>query len=231
MQLNREIPSFLTSMLKSFLSLFLKSSCPLCQRSANDIICPYCDRNLQAEKLVPHYQYWQGDLPLFAWGKYGGKLKRAIATMKYESHPELAELMGNWLAKAWLSSAVSKKAPKQLTIVPIPLYQQKLKERGFNQAEVIAKSFCQLTGYILQKQGLERIKDTKPMFGLNAIERQENIRGALGIGKDFQTRHPNSPVLLVDDIYTRGTTVTEARKILTHKGIKVFGVITVSVAK
>jgi ComF family protein len=218
-------------MLKSFLSLFLKSSCPLCQRSANEIICSYCDRNLQTEKLDRHCQYWQGDLPLFAWGKYGGQLKRAIAAMKYESHPELGELMGTWLAKAWLSSDFSKKSVKQLTIVPIPLYQQKLQERGFNQAEVVAKSFCQITGYILQKQGLQRNRDTKPMFGLDAIERQKNIQGALEIGKDFQIRKPISPVLLVDDIYTKGTTVTEARKVLADKGIKVFGVVAVSVAK
>jgi ComF family protein len=218
-------------MLKSFLSLFLKSSCPLCQRSAQNIICSYCDRNLQIEKLDRHCQYWQGDLPLFAWGKYGGQLKRAIATMKYESHPELGELMGTWLAKAWLSSDLVKKVPKKLIIVPIPLYPPKLKERGFNQSEVIAKSFCQLTGYTLQKQGLERIRDTKPMFGLNAIDRQENIQGALDIGKDFQFRSPNSPVLLVDDIYTRGTTVREAKKVFDRHKIQVFGVITASVAK
>jgi ComF family protein len=214
-------------MLKSFLSLFLKSPCPLCQRSTSEIICSYCQKHLQKCEVIDRTQFWQGELPVFAWGAYGGSLKQAIAKMKYESHPELGELMGTWLAKTWLTSAVGKSA-KKLTVVPIPLYKSKLQERGFNQAEIIAKSFCRLTGYTLQKQGLERVRNTKPLFGLSAIERERNLDGAFRIGKDFQASFPKSPVLLVDDIYTRGTTVKQASKVLSGKGIKVFGVVTAS---
>jgi ComF family protein len=214
-------------MLKNFLSLFLKSNCLLCQRSGSDLICSYCQGRLDSCKLKNPSKYWQGELPLFAWGVYGGNLKRAIATMKYESHPELGELMGNWLAKAWLTSEVGKRV-KKLTVVPIPIHSSKMQERGFNQAELIARSFCQLTGYSLQKQGLIRMRDTKPMFDLNPKEREENIKGALSLGKDFQHRHPAAPVLLVDDIYTRGTTVREASQVLSKQKISVFGAIVVS---
>lgn len=214
-------------MLKTFLSLFLKSTCPLCQRSASHIICTYCQRQLDSCRLNNPYKSWQGELPLFAWGVYKGQLKRAIATMKYESHPDLGELMGTWMAKAWLTCDRSKRV-KKLTVVPIPLHQNRLQERGFNQAELIARGFCQLTGYPLQKDGLKRVRDTKPMFGLNVVERENNLRGALNLGKDFQHRHPTAPVLLVDDIYTKGTTVREASKILSLKGISVFGVVTLS---
>lgn len=216
-------------MLKNFLSLFLKSNCPLCQRSANDVICNYCQRRLESCKLKNPSEFWQGELPLFAWGAYGGNLKSAIAAMKYESHPELGELMGIWLAKTWLNFEIGKRVTK-LTVVPIPLHLNRFKERGFNQAELIARGFCRLTGYTLQNQGLIRTRDTKPMFGLNPGERDRNIKGALSLGKDFQYRHPTAPVLLVDDIYTRGTTVIEASKVLSEYKIPLFGAAVVSKA-
>ncbi|MGK7873057.1 MAG: ComF family protein [Xenococcaceae cyanobacterium] len=214
-------------MLKSLLSLFLQSSCPLCERPADDRVCEYCQRQLQRCQLKNSCQFWQGDLPVFVWGVYGGQLRRAIAALKYDAHPQLGELMGYWLGKAWLDSPLYAKA-KKMTVVPIPLHPNKLQERGFNQAELIGRSFCQFTGYSLQKQGLERMRETKAMFGLSALERKQNLSNAFGLGKGFQRRHPKSPVLLLDDIYTTGTTVREAAKILHQERIQVFGVVAIA---
>jgi predicted amidophosphoribosyltransferase len=160
---------------------------------------------------------------LFVWGNYGGLLKRAIASLKYDGHRELAEIMGQWLGRAWLASPRLGKT-KRLTVVPIPLHGQKLKARGFNQAELIARSFSQMTGYPLQPQGLQRVRETQAMFGLNPTEREANIRGAFRLGTGLQQRRPPAPILLLDDIYTMGTTVTEAAKVLRQHKIPVFGV-------
>ena len=208
-------------MFKHILSLFLKPNCPLCDRPANEIVCKYCQKQLEICKLNNNSKYWQGELPLFVWGEYEGKLKRAIATLKYDNHPELAELMGMWLGKTWHSAQIHT---ERITVVPIPLHKKKLQERGFNQAEVIARSFCQITGYKLKAEGLARVKETKAMYGLNPEERAENIKNALTLGKDFQTRKPQTPVLIIDDIYTTGTTAKNAAQILKEKGIKVIGV-------
>ena len=131
--------------------------------------------------------------------------------------------MGYWLAEAWLNSPLHDR-PKKLTVIPIPLHQKRLQERGFNQAELIAKSFCQLTSYRLQAKGLERMRDTQAMFGLNSLEREKNLRNAFRLGKDLQKHRPNSSVLLIDDIYTTGTTVTEAANLLRSQKISVLGV-------
>jgi len=74
--------------LKSWLDIFLESKCPLCERSTPGVICPTCQRQLQQCRL-PH-PYQQAALPIMAWGEYSGALKRAIASLKYENHPELA---------------------------------------------------------------------------------------------------------------------------------------------
>jgi ComF family protein len=211
-------------MLDKFLSLFLQSNCPLCQRSTGEIVCFNCQNQLKSCQLNNPRQFWQGKLPLFVWGIYQGKLKQAIAALKYDKHLQLAELMGDWLAEAWLNSSLDKQT-KKLTVIPIPLHQKKLQDRGFNQAELIARSFCRLTGYSLQAQGLERVKETQAMFNLNSLdERKSNVRDAFVLGKGLQKCRPNSPVLLIDDIYTTGTTASEAAKLLRDRNILVVGV-------
>ncbi len=210
-------------MLKGLLSLFLQSNCRLCERSANEEICQYCQKQLRSFQYRNPSQFWQGDLPFFVWGNYEGKLKRAIADLKYNHQPQLGELMGVWLAEAWLQSPLATQV-KKLLVIPIPLHRQKLQERGFNQTELIAKGFCQVTGYPLHIQGLERVRYTQPMFALKPLEREKNIKNAFQIGKNWQPRYANLSVLLLDDIYTTGTTAREATKVLSSHGISLFGV-------
>jgi ComF family protein len=207
-------------MFKGLLSVFLKSNCPLCQRSSTEIVCQSCEKQLLSCRHDPA-RWWQGDLPLFAWGSYQGKLKRAIATMKYNNSPQLGELFGYWLGETWRASPLRHRS--KLTIVPIPLHASKLEKRGFNQAEIIAKSFCQITGDRLQSKVLERVRSTEAMFGLNYSQRQTNLIDAFQVSSRSH-QHLCSPILLVDDIYTTGTTVREAAKVLRENKAVVCGV-------
>ena len=213
-------------MLKNVLSLFLESRCPLCDRSTAASVCEFCQRQLQQCQLKNPSCYWQGDLPLFAWGAYGGPLKRAIAALKYSDRRQLGNLLGDWLGKAWLNSPCGK--TKQLTVVPIPLHPQKLQTRGFNQAELIARSFCESTGYYLQPHGLRRVRETEAMYGLTGNQREKNLENALRVAQRW--RHRPASVLIVDDIFTTGTTVKEAARQLRLQNIQVLGAATVSVA-
>lgn len=212
-----------TGLVKSFLNLFLKSNCPLCQRPAAGEFCPYCHKQLQRCQLTDPGRFWHSEQRVFVWGEYGGALKRAIAALKYDGNPQLAKPLGGWLAEAWLS--FPELAIDNLTVVPIPLHQEKLKERGFNQAELLAESFCELTGLPLQRHGLERVKNTQALFALTPQQRQAEMKNALSLGKDFRRRRPRDRVLLVDDIYTSGTTVKSAIKILKLSGISVYGTV------
>ena len=212
-----------TGLVKSFLNLFLKSNCPLCQRPAAGEFCPYCHKQLQRCQLTEPGRFWHSEQRVFVWGEYGGALKRAIAALKYDGNPQLAKPLGGWLAEAWLS--FPELAIDNLTVVPIPLHQEKLKQRGFNQAELLAESFCELTGLPLQRHGLERVKNTQALFALTPLQRQAEMKNALSLGKDFRRRLPRDRVLLVDDIYTSGTTVKSAIQILKLSGISVYGTV------
>ncbi|MFM2313477.1 MAG: hypothetical protein RLZZ04_2753 [Cyanobacteriota bacterium] len=217
-------------MFKQLLSVFLESRCEFCQRTTSDILCEYCWQKLASNQLRQNdrLQLYQTQA-IFSWGLYDGQLKRAIALAKYEGKPEMAQVLGTLLGQAWQESKQSKliKFPSQVTVVPIPLHSKKQRERGFNQAEVMARSFCQITGYKLNTQALIRVKETEAMFSLeNLAARAKNIQGALQVGGKL----PQYPVLLLDDIHTTGTTVQESIKVLQQKQIEVIGVAVVAKA-
>ena len=210
------------SMFKQLLSVFLQSRCAFCQRTTSATLCEYCQQKLLSHQLPESDRLKNDNLPVFAWGKYEGQLKRAIALMKYNNKPELGRVLGELLGQAWLDSDLIK--PPKITVVPIPLHHKKLKTRGFNQAQIIARSFCQITGYSLNAQALIRVRETKAMFDLNSEERVENLQGAFKVGSKL----PKHPVLLIDDIYTMGTTVRESVKVLSE--VEIIGVAVVAKA-
>jgi ComF family protein len=211
------------------LALFLKSNCPLCDRPADTEVCEYCQRQLLRCQLKTQSNLWQGELPVFVWGSYSGTLKQAIAALKYNNQTQLARPLGYWLGQAWLKSPVTH--VKKLTVVPIPLHPTKLQQRGYNQAELIAQSFCQFTGYKEQAQGLERVRSTDAQFSLSVKEREQNLADAFIVGKNLSQHPPSTPVVLVDDIYTTGATVFSAAQAFRKAGIPVYGVVAIATSK
>lgn len=210
---------------RGFLDLFLKSECPLCHRSTVNQLCRDCQNQIQSCQLAQKHAFWHPPLPLFAWGAYGCALKRSIAALKYENQPQLALPLGQWLAQAWVDSPYHR---QKAIVVPIPMHPDKQRRRGYNQAELLARSFCELTGLPLRSQGLARIRATEAQFGLNLENRQQNLQDAMRLGLELQQRPPSRPVILLDDIYTTGATVAAAIAALSQSNIPVAGVITLA---
>ena len=219
-------------MWQNLLSIFLESRCPMCDRTTEKIVCIYCDRKLRSYQVPQRERFWRQKIPLFPWGKYDGQLKQAIAKMKYEKQPAIARMLGQWLGEAWIDSAIAQRRlmpiakTRNISVIPIPLHRERQKTRGYNQAEIIARGFCQVTGYSMQAQGLRRQRNTKAMYDLKPTERSKNLQNAFAIGK----KKPKSPILLIDDIYTTGSTTTEAIRVLEKHQIEVLGVLVTSKA-
>lgn len=214
--------------IKAFLNLFLKPNCPLCHRPAEICFCCDCQAQLQDCQFPPGLR-WKNDIPVFIWGRYDGALKQAITKLKYHNCPEIAQPLGEQLGEAWLNTAESTFS--QLVVVPIPMFSAKQKKRGFNQAELIAQGFCQITGLPLKSNGLKRLRNTTAQFGLSGKERQKNLKSAFGLGQDFKRRHPQGGVILVDDIFTSGATVKAAIQTLKRAKIPVAGVVAVATTR
>ncbi|MDX2254068.1 MAG: hypothetical protein NW214_00980 [Pseudanabaenaceae cyanobacterium bins.39] len=213
-----------------------QADCPLCKRPATQILCQDCDRQLLAMRSPSFLQNdapIAPEIPLYSWGIYDGALKRAIATCKYNGRPEIMSAIANHMAQSWqqhikLSSMRQGIAPSStLCLVPIPLHANKLKSRGFNQAEVLAHQFSKLTQIPCHPQLLQRVKDTKAQIQTKtATERQSNLANAFLV--TTPTKYLKREVILCDDIYTSGATIREAIATLTHHQITVRGAVVIA---
>jgi ComF family protein len=208
----------------------------MCDRSTSQSLCPGCHRQVQSCQLPIDgvMERSEPGLSVLGWGEYGGALKRAIATLKYNNHPRLAEPLGQGLATTWLNQPLRSqpfKNAKGVIVVPIPMHPDKQAQRGFNQAELIARSFCQITGLPLKCHGLARIQATQAQFTLSPQAREQNLAGAFALGRDFLHQRPTGTVLLIDDIYTTGATVRSAALALRQQQISVLGVGAVAIVR
>jgi ComF family protein len=200
------------------LDFFLKPKCPLCNRSATSTFCIYCAQQLQADALEQPIYLHHPDYAVLAWGNYGGTLKRAITQCKYHNHPAIAWHLGDLLGQSWLEHWPSSGLPAsgQLRAIPIPLHPDRQRERGFNQAELIAKGFCARTNISLDLS-LKRVKQTTAQFQLTPSDRQQNLANAFQVQSSQSLK--GRSVILIDDIYTTGTTVVAAMNALQTAGL------------
>lgn len=219
------------------LSLFLSRGCAVCDRPQHRPFCLDCQGQIQ--DLASRYEGWarDADHPLLigAFGPYDGAIKQALRALKYERRPEVGRAFGIALGRQWLQQPLAKQVSarsRPMYVLPIPLHRHRQKQRGYNQAEVIARSFCQVSGLPLLAKGLVRVEDTLPQYQLGLKARQENLRGAFRLGQALQqvgSRLGEMPrVLLVDDIYTSGTTARSAADVLRRSHVSVLGMIAVA---
>jgi ComF family protein len=138
---------------------------------------------------------------------YSGTLREAIVLLKFQSVKRLSRPLGLLLSGLEL--------PSVDCIVPVPLSAGGLRERGFNQSLLVARHLSRASGIPLETGVLYKKKDTPPQVGLSRNARLQNLKGA------FSTRKPiEGTVLLVDDVITTGTTITECTKTLLKGGAR-----------
>ncbi|KJH71153.1 ComF family protein [Aliterella atlantica] len=212
---------------RNLLNIFLKSNCPLCDRPTNAELCLDCTRQIQKCRLPSDRSFLKQEIPIFVWGNYHGTLKRAIAALKYDNQPQLARPLGTRLAQTWLQSQFARSG---LIVVPIPLHINKQKQRGYNQALLLAQSFCEVTGLKWQ-HGLERQQDTEAQFKLSPLQREQNLAMAFKLSPKFCQHQPTNRVLLLDDIYTTGATARQAAQTLQQQGIAVYGMVAIATSQ
>ena len=114
------------------------------------------------------------------------------------------------------------------TIIPIPLHWMRRVDRGYNQAEILAKQLGKYAGVVVQTKGIKRIRYTERQKYLGHKERKKNLTGAFVITKKWK-RARN--VLLIDDIYTTGNTINEVAKILKQNGVEKVCFLTISIGQ
>ena len=197
-------------------------------RPAGEGVCSLCGQRL----LSPHaFARQDGEpvcglcrrlIPPFekaaAYGSDDGGLRELIHLLKDELVRPAANVLGRMLAEVVAGFATGM-AGDSVLVVPVPLHAKTLRQRGFNQSELIARTALKLLSddrFVLRADLLQRKRETRSQTGLSGPERRDNIRGAFAVTNAQDLG--GSVVLLVDDVLTTGTTASECARILRRAG-------------
>lgn len=143
---------------------------------------------------------------------YEDPVRQAIHSFKYSGKMAALHTFG-LLYQA--NQRIQKDHPPDL-ILPVPLHGKRLRERGFNQALLLAQAFFPLHRPRIRPDILMRTRATTPQTGLSGDDRRRNVRKAFEVRE--RQHLAGKTVLLVDDVFTTGTTVNECAKVLRQAG-------------
>jgi len=205
--------------------------CPACEEKIQYIrppLCPACGAPFPGAKGPDHMcgDCLTAPKPFViarSVAAFDGILLEAIHAFKY--HHKTG--MGNGLGKMMTGDFHSGMDMHDYTmIMPVPLHIRRLRERGFNQSLLLAKVLSESYAIPLDFVTLRRERDTPPQTAMGRKERQANIKGAFAVAGKERVRKQH--VLLIDDVYTTGSTLAECARVLLKNGAAQVGVLTLA---
>jgi ComF family protein len=210
------------------LDLVFPSRCVVCERGT-DLLCPSCQKEIELIRppicplcgiatSSPRRCLSCQRMPLRidgirAVGYLEGPLRTAIHRFKYSGVRGLAAPLGRLAVESLLRYDLPVD-----TVVPVPLHPHRLRERGYNQASLLAKQIGDTGGLSVVDDVLVRVRSTLPQVGLSAQRRRENVRDAF---RCTSTLLCERSVLLVDDVCTTGATLEACSVALQAAGVDV----------
>jgi len=144
---------------------------------------------------------------------FDGPLRHAIHALKYRRLASMADPLGDALAAFWATADL----PADL-VVPVPLHAARQRERGYNQAELLARRVGRAAGVTMRAHALKRTRETAVQMSLNAADRRANVSGAF-FCEDSAVR--GMAVLVIDDVCTTGSTLDACARALLEAGASV----------
>lgn len=191
------------------LDFFMPALCAACGGTGGVLCCRCAASIATGEALVIGSR--GGVPPTLALGPYEGALRDTILALKFRGARCAGAQLGKWIAQRifW---------PFEL-VIPVPLHAQRLRERGYNQAALIARSVAAASKVRYLEEAITRRRSTVPQSSLGLVERRENVEGAFGafhrVGAVRGYR-----VLVVDDVVTTGATVAACASVLRAAGAR-----------
>ena len=127
-------------------------------------------------------------------------MQKLIRGIKYHKQKELSFYQAKFMSEYFNRLNLNK----NYQVVPVPLYKDRQRKRGYNHMELVGEEFCKLTGMVLNTKLITRIKNTKPQYKLKRTERMENLKNAFCVNLEFLEN--DLDILIIDDIFTTGST-------------------------
>lgn len=226
------------SIFNRILDIILPTSCSFCSNPVADStipffcttcwadftpiqgpVCPHCGRPFDSPETLAHSPdhvclACRREPPLFdqalSVGYFEGPLREAVHQFKYRPCRSLGRPLGEWMAmNVRLVTDIDM-------VMPVPLHHTRLKERGFNQALLLAHRMSETHQVPYCCDNLYRTRPTRPQVELTGAERIRNVAGAFALRKPGEVA--DRSVVLIDDVFTTGATMNECAGVLKAAG-------------
>ncbi len=207
--------------------------CPACWQTIRFIERPYCEvmgtpfthdlgAGILSAEAIAHPPVFDR---LRAVAAHDGICQTLVHRLKYNDRLDLAPLMARWMARA--AGDLLKEAD---VIVPVPLHRTRLFMRRFNQSAELGRQLSLQSGKPFNAIDLKRIRRTAHQVGLGERAREDNVRGAFAVSDAGKMAFAGRRILLIDDVYTTGATVSAASRALRKAGASDITVLVFSMA-
>lgn len=220
--------------IEGIIQLFFPRRCPICDdiipmkeglaceacckkiKYVSEPKCRKCGKELRNEEKIfctdcdTHKHSFDYGFALYDYQS----MKESIYRFKYKKRAEYAKF---YAKDIWDRYAEEIKKMGAEALIPVPLHKSKLKVRGYNQAELIAKELSKLSGIPCNSKIVYRIRKTVPQKELDVVERENNLKKAFNIPSDVVKLNKT---IVIDDIYTTGSTIDAVSGELKQRGMR-----------
>ena len=207
----------------NLLELIYPNVCGFCNKICKDELCKKCKNKIKEYEIniikKPKNKYFEELISIF---KYEGIIREKIIQYKFEDKAYINNTFTKIILKNEKICGLLKKYD---IIIPVPIHKKRKAQRGYNQTQLIASKISRCLNIKFCNNVLVKNKDIIAQSKLNKKERIQNIKGAFRILNSEEIKGKN--ILLLDDIYTTGSTANECSKILKKAGAKKLGVLTI----
>lgn len=192
-------------MVENLLNILFPPSCVICGKIGRKWICPRC--KLEMKNELKYCRIKKKNKKIFFVSFYEGKIRKLLLEFKFTEKPHIC----NFFAEIISSNEKFSNYIKEYDyIIPVPMFIDNKKLRGYNQSELIAKKLSKKIGVECITDCLEKVKKNQKQSRLTETERAKNVRGVYKIKSAEKIR--DKSILLLDDIYTTGSTVGECKR-------------------
>ncbi len=212
----------------SLINLFFPPVCGFCNEINENFLCDKCKQKFEYEKITKIDDYTNQQVNFdehFYLFQYQNDIRDYIIKYKFDEK----SYMYKSFSKLFLNDEVFKKFIKEYDIiVSVPIHKKRMKQRGYNQSELIAKDIAKNCNKKYCKNVLLK-KDSIPAQSSmeNKLERIKNIKDAFNEGKNIELIK-GKKVAIFDDVFTTGGTANECAKALKHNGVSAVGIFTIA---
>ncbi len=202
--------------------------CGICGKLNKNSLCKKCEiklNKLAVWKIEDYRQitsYFEEHIYIF---NYDSIIRKTILDYKFNEKSYIYRTFINFLKK---NEKICVQIKKYDIIIPVPISLKRKKERGYNQSDLIAKDLALELNIKYIKNALLKIKNNSAQSTLTAEEREKNVKDVYKIKKNMIHKLYEKNILLIDDIFTTGSTVNECSRVLKEAGVYKIGVLTIA---